>query len=303
MKDATRAWLEFAHRDLEAAKALAGNPYLANVVLFHAQQCIEKCLKAVMEERGAEVPRIHSVAKLLSLSITHGFKRISIPDEELELIDAIYIDARYPGGLGTLPSRFPTKEDAKGVLDIAERVYNEVTRSFPSVPSCVVEASSGEGTQVQEREGEYSKSEARNTTSEEKNSKSEARNTKQAPITGKARSRLYDLEDRTLAFAREVRVFVAKLNKSVANIEDGRQLIKASGSVGANYIEANESFSKKDFVLRIKICRKEAKEARYWLNLIDTGGVRETESKGMVLVKEASELMNIFGAILRNSTR
>ncbi len=71
----------------------------------------------------------------------------------------------------------------------------------------------------------------------------------------------YDLEDHALTFARKIRVFVKKLRKTVANIEDGKQLIRASGSVGANYIEANESLSKKDFIMRIKICRKEAKES------------------------------------------
>ena len=75
----------------------------------------------------------------------------------------------------------------------------------------------------------------------------------------------YDLEDRTLAFARNVRAFVKKSHKTIANIEDGKQLVKSSGSVGANYIEANEALSKKDFIMRIKICRKEAKESRYWL--------------------------------------
>ena len=68
----------------------------------------------------------------------------------------------------------------------------------------------------------------------------------------------YDLEDRTYDFAKIVRAFVKKLVKTIANIEDGKQLIKASGSVGANYIEANESLSKKDFIMRSKICRKEA---------------------------------------------
>ena len=112
----------------------------------------------------------------------------------------------------------------------------------------------------------------------------------------------YDLEDRTITFARRVRAFVKKLRKTIANIEDGKQLIKASGSVGANYIEANESLSKKDFIMRIKICRKEAKESRYWLKLInieDTLG-RKEELKD--LEQEATELTNIFGSILRKST-
>ena len=75
-------------------------------------------------------------------------------------------------------------------------------------------------------------------------------------------SKPYDLEDRTLEFAKKVRKFVKKLPKSIANQEDGRQLIKASGSVGANYIEANESLGKKDFRMRIKISRKEANSVR-----------------------------------------
>jgi len=76
------------------------------------------------------------------------------------------------------------------------------------------------------------------------------------------------LEERTLIFAKDVRKFVRKLKKDIPNLEDSRQLVNSSGSVGANYIEANESLSKKDFVMRIKICRKEAKESSYWLNLI-----------------------------------
>jgi len=85
------------------------------------------------------------------------------------------------------------------------------------------------------------------------------------------------------------------------NIEDGRQLIKASGSIGANYIEANEALSKKDFMMRIKISRKEAKESRYWLRIIDTGSEIELENTRQHLEKEATELMNIFGSILLKS--
>jgi four helix bundle protein len=111
----------------------------------------------------------------------------------------------------------------------------------------------------------------------------------------------YDLEERTFEFAKRCRAFVKKLRKSTANVEDGRQLIKASGSVGANYIEANEALSKKDFVMRVKISRKEAKESRYWLSLIDLSGEHELEEERSNLAIEATELMNIFGAILRKA--
>ncbi len=58
----------------------------------------------------------------------------------------------------------------------------------------------------------------------------------------------YDLEERTFQFAKEVRLYTKTLEKTIANIEDSKQLARASGSIGANYIEANESLSKKDFI-------------------------------------------------------
>lgn len=112
-------------------------------------------------------------------------------------------------------------------------------------------------------------------------------------------SKHYDLEDRTFAFAKRCRGFVKILTKTIGNIEDARQLIRSSGSVGANYIEANESLSKKDFVCRIKICRKEAKESRYWLRLVEASDQSGAERD--LLVQEAQEMVNIFGAIVRKS--
>ena len=114
-------------------------------------------------------------------------------------------------------------------------------------------------------------------------------------------SKRYDLEERALQFAKNIRAFVKTLPRTVANEEDIRQLVKASGSVGANYVEANESLSKKDFVLHIKISRKEAKESRYWLRLLDTGGQELLEKVRGSLIQEETELMNIFGSITRKS--
>lgn len=111
----------------------------------------------------------------------------------------------------------------------------------------------------------------------------------------------YDLEERTFVFAKRVRAFVKTLLKTMSNIEDGKQLIRASGSVGANYIEANESLSKKDFIMRVKISRKEVKESRFWLRLIDANEARVAEDERKNLMVEATELMNIFGSIIRKS--
>lgn len=111
----------------------------------------------------------------------------------------------------------------------------------------------------------------------------------------------YDLEERTFQFAKRSRLFVKQLLKTIGNTEDGKQFIRSSGSVGANYIEANEALSKKDFVMRTKICRKEAKESRYWLRLINTNDNAVLEKEKEELIKEAIELMNIFGSIVRKS--
>lgn len=112
--------------------------------------------------------------------------------------------------------------------------------------------------------------------------------------------RQYDLEERTLRFAQEVRNFIKKLPKTLIDLEDGKQLIRSSGSIGANYIEANESLSRKDFVMRVMICRKEAKESEYWLNLITAKGDM-LEKDRVRLRNEVVELRKIFGAILEKS--
>jgi four helix bundle protein len=127
-------------------------------------------------------------------------------------------------------------------------------------------------------------------------------NNKQITMTEIQNSKtVYDLEERTFQFAKAVRLFVKTLPKTIANIEDGKQLIKASGSVGANYIEANESLGKKDFLMRIKISRKEAKESAYWLRLINETNKLKNAEEALRLMQEAKELKKIFSSILAKS--
>ena len=110
-------------------------------------------------------------------------------------------------------------------------------------------------------------------------------------------SKPYDLEERTFQFAKCCRDFVRKLPRTIIHLEDGKQLVRSSGSVAANYIEANEAISKKDFSLRVKIARKEAKESRMWLRLCDPGhdGLGKDQE---ALMGEAAELCKIFTSIL-----
>lgn len=111
----------------------------------------------------------------------------------------------------------------------------------------------------------------------------------------------YDLEERAYVFAKRVRRFVPQMPKTVSNFEDIKQLIRSSGSIGANYIEANEAMSKKDFIVRIRIAKKEAKETIYWLRLIDSGQSESLEKERLLLIQESKELMLILGSILQKS--
>jgi len=110
----------------------------------------------------------------------------------------------------------------------------------------------------------------------------------------------YDLEERTFKFAGRAVRFCKQLPRTVVEGEIAKQLVRSATSVGANYIEANEALGKKDFLMRIKICRKEAKESGYWLRLIEVNG-RDLENEQDALIKESVELMRIFGSILTKS--
>lgn len=104
------------------------------------------------------------------------------------------------------------------------------------------------------------------------------------------RNKYYDLEERCFKFAKNVALYTQKLPFTTANMEYKKQVVRSSGSVGANYIEANESLSRKDFVLRAKICRKEAKESAYWLRLLSEINKEECQKQGNFLFNEAIEL-------------
>ncbi len=120
--------------------------------------------------------------------------------------------------------------------------------------------------------------------------------------TNTTQEKIRDLGERTKEFALATRRFVLSMKKTIGTMEDCRQLVRSSGSVGANYIEANESLGKKDFLMKLRIARKEAKEASYWLELIGKNTNPETERLARILYEEAKELVSIFSAIITKSS-
>jgi len=115
MKDITKLWIKFANKDLQGAKKLLEQDGLENLVLFHCHQAIEKIFKATLEEKNIKFPKIHGIRTLYEIIK----KNINInTDEDILIeIDSIYIDSRYPSGLGILPNGFPTKNEAKRIYE------------------------------------------------------------------------------------------------------------------------------------------------------------------------------------------
>lgn len=111
----------------------------------------------------------------------------------------------------------------------------------------------------------------------------------------------FDLEERTFLFAKEYRIYVQKLPKTISNLEDGKQLVRSSGSVGANYIEANEKLGDKDFLFRVKISRKEAKESKYWLGLLQELNPELNEVSSLLII-ESEKLRKILSSIITKSS-
>ena len=126
---------------------------------------------------------------------------------------------------------------------------------------------------------------------------------RQSPSNGQSteptKVRKYDLEERTHRFSKTVRNFVRTLPPSIANNEDSKQLIRSSGSICANYMEAAEAVSKKGFLNQIKICKREAKESWHWLDCLDVGQSPETLKEHQSLLQESMELVRIFSASIR----
>lgn len=115
-------------------------------------------------------------------------------------------------------------------------------------------------------------------------------------------SKVFDLEERTTKFAVGVVGLCRTLPKDSINSRLTGQVVGSAGSVGANYREANDALGKKDFILRAKISRKEAKETIHWLEIIKEANPEFTVEID-ILRREAIELKNILSAIITNVTK
>ncbi|MBN2103818.1 HEPN domain-containing protein [bacterium] len=124
MKQITKEWLSAAKDDLIVIEKIIDDDLLSHVVAFHAQQCIEKVFKAVIEEYEMGLVKVHNLIRLHELVIQH--LKIKIDMSMLEKLDKLYIDSRYPGDLGLLPNGKPSLKDANEFYEISQKVYEYV---------------------------------------------------------------------------------------------------------------------------------------------------------------------------------
>ncbi len=124
MKLITKSWLNYAEIDLQTCKKLLDDEFLTNSVAFHAQQVVEKCFKAVLEENNIKILKIHNLMRLYK-QIEHLLK-FDIDEDILEKIDDVYIETRYPGYMGMLPEGKPSITDVRELYEFAENIYKQI---------------------------------------------------------------------------------------------------------------------------------------------------------------------------------
>lgn len=126
MKTTTLQWLEFAKTDLLACERTLNDDMLTNIVAFHAQQTVEKCFKAIIEENGRHLPRIHDLTRLFSQIFEEVDFEVDLA--YLQVLDSVYTTSRYPSDLGLMPDGKPSKELVAQLYQFAKNVYEKTIK-------------------------------------------------------------------------------------------------------------------------------------------------------------------------------
>ena len=126
MKAITQEWLSHAEADLLTCKEIIKNEQLTNIVVFHAQQTVEKCFKAIIEENNIKVPRIHNLIRLFGKIET--ITDFTIKEDKIKMLDRVYIETRYPGDIGMLPDGKPSITEATQLYEFAKNIYENTIK-------------------------------------------------------------------------------------------------------------------------------------------------------------------------------
>ena len=126
MKTITQSWLNYAEIDLKTCEKLLNDEFLTNSVAFHAQQTVEKCFKAILEENELKVLRIHNLMRLYDK--INKFIDYTVDEDLLEKSDTVYTETRYPGDIGMLPDGKPSINEAKELYEFASYIFQKTKK-------------------------------------------------------------------------------------------------------------------------------------------------------------------------------
>ena len=133
MTDLIKAWLASAEMDIESIRQIIDDEFLTPVACFHAQQSVEKCLKAFLEQKLGTVPKSHDILNLYGRVKQHI--DLSLDMVLLQKLNGLYIEARYPGDLGLLPDGKPSVEISKQFYSLAQYLYSFMAEQLDSLSS------------------------------------------------------------------------------------------------------------------------------------------------------------------------
>ena len=126
MKATTQDWLNYAETDLLTCTEILNNKHLTNIVIFHAQQTVEKCFKAIIEENNIKVPRIHNLIRLFN--IVEKRIEFTVNEDAIKILDRVYTETRYPSDLGMLPDGKPSHNEAEQMYEFAKQIYSNTIK-------------------------------------------------------------------------------------------------------------------------------------------------------------------------------
>jgi HEPN domain-containing protein len=131
MKKQVEFWLDFAEKDIKAAKKLAEDPELTQSTAFHCHQAVEKMIKAVLESGDHRIPKIHDLEVLLSRA--EAILKLAINEEVLKKLNEVYIDSRYPSDVGLIPNGIPSSQTINDFLNFTKNLYKKIAEHLENM--------------------------------------------------------------------------------------------------------------------------------------------------------------------------
>lgn len=132
MKISTKHWLEFGKADLLNCEKILDDVFLTNIVAFHSQQAVEKCFKALIDEKDLTIPKVHNLIRLydlIEIYLVHPIDTIALLS-----LDNVYISSRYPGDIGLVESGKPTLQEARGLYESAKNIFDTIVKLLEKLP-------------------------------------------------------------------------------------------------------------------------------------------------------------------------